>query len=208
MSDRPTGSEQATTPNAAAETDPESEWLSAVIGSRCTVHNYDAAPVPESLVERALELWMAAPNHHMTEPWRFVLVGKESRSRLADIAVDIKQAKKPLSEKAESDVRAKIETPPVLIVPCRVRHDKPDVEREDYAALACGAQNAMLWFWAHGFGSKWSTGAVTTAPDTYSLLGVPKEHEIVGFMWVGRASSECQKPRRKLSLPDALRRVP
>lgn len=208
MSDSVTGPDEASPPPAVRELDAQSRWLSAVIASRSTVHNYDSTPVPESVIERGLQLWMAAPNHHMTEPWRFVLVGKEARARLADIGVGIKSAKNPLTDRAEREVRAKIQDPPVLIVPCRVRHEKPDVEREDYAAIACGAQNAMLWFWAHGLGSKWSTGAITTAPATYALLEVPAEHEIVGFLWVGRASTVSQKPRRKLGLSDVLRRVP
>lgn len=208
MRDPVTGSDEASPPDAVRETDAQSRWLSAVIASRCTIHNYDPTPVPESVIERGLQLWMAAPNHRMTEPWRFVLVGKETRPRLADIAVAIKNAKNSLADRAEREVRAKIQDPPVLIVPCRVRHERPDVEREDYAAMACGAQNAMLWFWAHGLGCKWSTGAITTVPATYALLEVPAEHEIVGFLWVGRASSEVHKPRRRLGLTDVLRRVP
>ncbi|MEN9581897.1 MAG: hypothetical protein RJA70_4906, partial [Pseudomonadota bacterium] len=66
--------------------------------SRRTIHDYLPEPVAPSILRRALEAALAAPNHRMTEPWRFVQVGPEMRRRLADIAVGLKGNKGVLSE--------------------------------------------------------------------------------------------------------------
>jgi nitroreductase len=187
----------------------QSAWLGEVVLSRRTVHDYSPEPIEDSVLEQALELVLAAPNHRMTEPWRFVVAGPVVRQRLADISVELKRRKAPLGERVEREVKDKIVTPPRLVVLCRVRHSKPDVEREDYAAIACGVQSAMLWLWSRGIGSKWSTGAVTNAAETYQALGVPEDtQEIVGFLWIGRPAKAMDKPRRKHGLADVLSWVP
>jgi nitroreductase len=191
-------------------TDPSrADWLEQLVLSRATVHDYAPEPIPEVLVERALQLALAAPNHRLTEPMRFVLVGAQTRRRIADISVELKSKKGAMSERVEAEIRYKIETPPVLVVLCRVRHDNPNVGREDYASIACGVQSMMEWLWAQGIGSKWSTGAVTTAQATYEALGVSEaEQEIVGFLWLGKPAATPRKPERKLALAQAVRRLP
>jgi nitroreductase len=193
--------------DASPELERQRQWMREVLITRRTVHDYAPDPIPEPLLESALQTALAAPNHRMTEPWRFVLVGEQARRALVDIALELKR-KKGLTPKGESEVRSKMLNPPHLVVVCRRRHEKPDVEREDYAAVACAVQNFMLHLWMYGVGSKWSTGGVTTAPATYALLDVPKDEEIQGFVWVGKARTDVAKPRRKHGLDEVLRRVP
>jgi nitroreductase len=100
--------------------------------------------------------------------------------------------------------------PAELLVVCQTRHADPAVAREDYAAVACALQNAMLVLWAEGIGSKWSTGGVTTDERSYRLLGIdPMQQEIVGFFWAGYAArADVVKPRRRRSLDEVLRSLP
>jgi nitroreductase len=112
-------------------------------------------------------------------------------------------------EAAVQKLKAKMLNPAELLVVCQVRHAKADVAREDYAAVACAVQNAMLSFWSEGLGSKWSTGAVTTDERTYAALRVdPASEEIVGFLWAGQAALDVSKPRRRRDISDVLRSVP
>jgi nitroreductase len=178
--------------------------------TRRTIHDYQPGPIPAGAVERAATAAMAAPNHRMTEPWRFVRVGPEGRRALVDISAELKGGGAPMAEAALEKLRAKMLNPAELLVVCRVRHDDADIAREDYAAIACAVQNAMLSFWAEGVGSKWSTGAVTTDHRTYAALGVdPQTEEIVGFLWAGQAlRMDLPKPRRRRGLEEILRSVP
>lgn len=182
-----------------------------VIATRRTIHDYRDTPLPEGALERALTAALRAPNHRMTEPWRFVRVGPEGRAQLADISAALKGAggKGPLEAAALHKLRAKMISPAELLVVCQIRHQDPAVAREDYAAVACAVYGAMLALWSEGIGSKWSTGAVTTDPRTYEVLGVDSaREEIVGFVWAGYAVSELPKPRRRRSLAEVLRSVP
>ena len=63
------------------------------IRARRTIHSYRAEPLPEGAVERALEAAVMAPNHRLTFPWRFVRVGGETRSLLAELAVRLQTEK-------------------------------------------------------------------------------------------------------------------
>ncbi|HTV20998.1 MAG TPA: nitroreductase [Polyangiaceae bacterium] len=181
-----------------------------LILTRRTIHDYQPGPVPEGAVERAVTAAMAAPNHRMTEPWRFVRVGPEARRALVDISADLKGGAAAIGEPGLEKLRAKMLNPAELLVVCQTRNDDPDVAHEDYAAVACAVQNAMLSFWSEGVGSKWSTGGVTTDERTYKTLGIDAEKEtIVGFFWAGRAlRADVPKPRRRRSLDDVLRSVP
>lgn len=177
--------------------------------TRRTVHDYASDPVDEDALMRALKAALAAPNHRMTEPWRFVRVGPRTRVQLADLAVFAKAQKGPLTEAAAARVRARVMTPPELVVVIQMRSDDPTISREDYAAVACAIQNLSLSLWASGIGAKWSTGSVTSLRQTYELLGVdPLTAEICGFVWIGRPAFETPKARRRKAIGELLRVLP
>jgi len=185
--------------------------LLQLISERRTVHDYKPGPLPEGALTRALGAALSAPNHRMTEPWRFVRVGPESRRALVGISADLKRQPggPALSGSALEKLADKMLSPSELIVVCQEKNEDADVAREDYAAIACAVQSAMLVFWSEGIGSKWSTGQVTTDERTYQCLGIDAgRQEILGFLWVGYAARDLPKPRRRRALDDVLRSVP
>lgn len=183
----------------------------ALIRSRTTVHDFTTQTLPEGALQRALEAGLTAPNHRMTEPWRFVRVGMQGRERLAEIQARLKDKTDTPSAEAVAKARAKMLASAELVVVGRAVHKDPGVGREDYAAIACAVQNIGLSLWAEGIGSKWSTGGVTTHAETYRCVGLsPAEVEIVGFLWVGYAQPQvnAKKPPRRLSVSQVLTEVP
>ena len=190
---------------------PEATALQKLIAERKTVQDYRQGALPEGALTRALEAATAAPNHRMTEPWRFVQVGPQGRQTLFEVAADLKSAPgAPLAGQARDRLAAKMLVPSELLVICQTTAEDPEVAREDYAAVACAVYAAMLSLWSEGIGSKWSTGGVTTDERTYGCLGVdPSQQAIVGFLWVGLdARAEAPKPRRRRALDQILRSVP
>ncbi len=177
--------------------------------SRRTAHEYLPEPIPEGSLERAFEAALAAPNHRMTEAWRFRIVGPYTRAELFDVYLDIKRGKAgELSPEREDQLRAKFMNAAVLLVVSRMRNDDHVTAREDYAALAAAVQNLCLALHAEGVGSKWTTGAVTRDPRTYSLTEIDFDAErIEGFIWVGMAAPG-EKPTRRLSVSDVVRELP
>lgn len=185
--------------------------LHKLLVSRRTIHDFTAEAIPQGALERALEAAVSAPNHRMTEPWRFVRVGQKTRKELLKIALDLKsRPNDTLSEASRKRVCDKVLLPAELLVVAQHVHTKPAIAEEDYASVACAIENLMLSFWAEDVGTKWSTGGVTTDERTYALLGVdPSSCRIVGFVWIGRSTaSAASKPSRRQSRSDLLTELP
>lgn len=167
-----------------------------LISSRRTIHNFKSEPVPaKELILRAVDLARWAPNHRLTEPWRFYLLGRETAEAIARLNADL-----VTKEKGAAAGRAKlarwIDIPGWMVVTC-ARSDDPIRSREDYAACACGIQNLALYLWSEGVGVKWTTGEVTRSDDFYDLIWVDRYAEtVVGLVWYGYAR-EIPRPSRK-----------
>lgn len=181
--------------------------------SRRTAQRYTTEPIPEGCIERALECAIRAPNHKLSNPWRFTRVGPKTRAGIVELGVRIKRDKarsqgRELSEAREEQLRAKLGNSPEVIVVSQVLADDAFRRKEDYASIACAIQNMMLSLWDEGVASKWATGSVTRHPQTYDMLDIdPERQEIVAFVWVGHSSRELiETPRRPLD--EVLRELP
>jgi nitroreductase len=182
-----------------------------VIQTRRTVHRYRSEPLPEGTIDRALEAAVAAPNHKLTNPWRFTKVGPETRQKVEDLYVRLKAQDGSLTDEQEEDYRRKVGNPSELIVVSQIWTDDDFQRREDYGAVACAIQNLMLSLWSEGVHSKWTTGSVTRHDDTYEMMGIdPDDEEIVGFIWIGYPREDREgldKPPRR-PLDEVTREVP
>lgn len=164
------------------------------IHQRRTVHAFTDAPVDPDIVARALAAAHMAPCHKLTWPWRFVVVGPQTRRALLPTALELAARKNArcdgdptnLPPKLVAKVTGKICDPGALVAVVLRKSDDPFTAREDYAATACAIQNMMLVATDAGLGSKWGTGGITRAAETARLLGVDTEtEEIVGFIFMG-----------------------
>lgn len=159
------------------------ETQEAII-TRRTIHSYKAEPLPEGVLQRALEAAHHAPNHKLTFPWRFLIIGPESREKVADIHCRLKSS--DCSPEIQEQTRRKMLNPGVLVAVTCKRNSDAFRAREDYAAATCAIQNFMLSLTDQGYGSKWSTGGSTRDSETYKLLGVnPEAEEVIGFIMGG-----------------------
>lgn len=174
--------------------------------TRRTAHVFESRPIPEELLTTALECAIRAPNHKLSNPWRFTRVGPVARATLVELAVRLKEEKGALSEAQREKVRAKVGSSPELIVVRQLLSPDPVRRREDFAACACAIENLAIALWSEGVSSKWSTGAPTSHDETYALLGIDRGREqIIGFVWIGYAD---EQPRtRRHALEDVLTNV-
>lgn len=195
----------------AVESGRAADVVQRLMTSRVTYQDFASTSLPQGAIERAIQAAIAAPNHRMTEPWRFIRVGVQTRDRLAQVQARLKDKGRIPSPATLERAREKLLAPAELIVVCCVRHADSGVERENYAACACAIQNLCLSLWCEGIGSKWGTGGVTTDAETYQLLAVnPEEQTIIGFLSIGYPANgvPAVKPARKLGVSDLLRNLP
>lgn len=163
---------------------PELREFAEVLQGRRTIDQFLQTSIPDGLVHEAIEAATWAPNHYVTEPWRFILPGKETVGRIIDLSAEIVSAKKG-AELGEHKRRTWSEKPGWLIVTSPHCDDELR-EREDYAACCTAVQNFMLYLWKAGVGSKWTTGPITRDPRFFDIISVdPKAAFVVGLIWFG-----------------------
>jgi nitroreductase len=170
--------------------------LQLLLTTRRTVHDYLPTPLPEGALEAALQAALRAPNHKLTNPWRFTRLGPKAREALTQLAISIKTDGQMAPPARVEKVRAKFSTPPELLVVSQIVDPNPHRAHEDYAACACAIQNLSLSLWARGIGSKWSSGDITTHPDTYKLAQIAPPEQIIGFVWIGYPDGEVPETPR------------
>lgn len=176
-----------------------------VLRGRRTINLYLQTPVPVKLVRDAIEAATWAPNHHVTEPWHFYLLGKQSIAACVDLVRQITTAKK--GAKA-GDFKAKnwSEKPGWLVVTCRSSNDAR-MQTEDLAACAAAVQNFMLYLWKAGVGSKWTTGDITRDARFNEIVGIDADAQsVVGLIWYGYP--KLTPSQQRTAVADALTELP
>lgn len=181
------------------ETAPARDILDVIRGRRSATR-YGDGPVPRAVIEQIVEAARWAPNHHLTEPWRFVVLAGDARAALAEaIAAEILQdTANAKAAAAATGVRTKVMRSPVIIAVGQVRTSSdPEKDLEDYAACACATQNLLLAAHATGLTAKWSTGTMTVSPAAKQFLGLAPDDRIVGYVYLGSAVEEAPVSRRR-----------
>lgn len=176
---------------------------------RRTAHKYLPEPVAHEVVLEALESALLAPNHKHTFPWHFLVVGNETRRKLAERVFAIKKSQNPEfgEEQRQSGLESFL-TPPVLVVFAQTRSETEFQRREDYATVSCAIHNFTLALAERGLGSKWSTAGYITDAEVYKILGLSEvEFEIAGFVWGGTPATE-PSPQRRPYLSQVLKVLP
>jgi nitroreductase len=152
------------------------------IRSRRTVKAFDPTPLDRATVEELLELARWAPNHNLTNPWRFRVLGPESLASL--------------KEAAGEEAAAKLDRAPTLVVVSVVQAGDPVQDEEDYAATAVAAYIVLLAAHARGLAGYWRTPAVLRSPGGCSAAGVPDGERAVGLLHLGPLRQEKEPTER------------
>jgi nitroreductase len=177
---------------------PSPELIADVIRSRRSINLFEPEPVGTQALMDAIEVARWAPNHRLTQPWRFYIIGQRMKEKIAECAADF-EAETKGKRVGEARLRRLMAVPAYFIVTSRVGDDKL-LEREDYAATCCAVQNLMLYLWQRGIGVKWTTGAITREQRFYDLLGIDRSVEtVVGFFWYGKAKVVPEQSRREVA---------
>jgi len=151
-----------------------------LIRSRRTQKAYEPAPVERAVLEDLFELARWAPNHHLTNPWRFRVLGPRALGAL-------KAAAGP-------EAAAKLDRAPTLIAASVVQAgEDPLTDEEDRCAAACATFILLLGAHARGIGGYWRTPAVLRTPEGRAAVGIPDGEHVLGLVHLGQAKGP-QKP--------------
>lgn len=171
-----------------------------LIKARRSVPKLRPDPVPREVIEQMLDAAVWAPNHRLTEPWRFYVLAGEGKRRFAEIRRRLRAASLPDPEAPEA-VRAldrlyqdTLATPALIAVTAHLAEDDERRE-EDIAATFMAVQNMMLVATDLGVGTYLRTGGILRDPELRALLGVEEDRRILAMVYVGYPA-EVPKKRR------------
>jgi nitroreductase len=171
------------------------------IQRRTSVRRFRAEPVARELIERLLECAVRAPNHKLTEPWRFAVLVGEARAQFAEIRAKHRLNRFADPESAEARAgadkvrREALETPVFIVAMCAVSPDEITRE-EDYAAAMMAIANLMIAGQSLGLGTYLKTGGVMRHPQLAQLVGLEEGFRVVGVVSLGYPA-ELEPPRRR-----------
>ena len=177
--------------------------LTDLIHDRRTIFpkDYTDRPVAREIIERVLGNATWAPNHGMTQPWRFQVFTGEKRHDLSRFMGEeythLTAPEKFLQKKFDSATQRPLLSS-VAIAICMARDPNGKIsELEEMFAVACGVQNMYLTCTAYGLGAFWSTGAVITGEGMRGFLGLAGPDRCLGMFYIGYPAIEWPKGYRK-----------
>jgi len=152
------------------------------IRTRRTHKAYRPEPVERAVVEKLLDLARWAPNHNLTNPWRFRVIGPQALERL-------KEAGGPESA-------SKLDRAPTLVAcSCHLSGD-PVQDEEDLHATATAAYIVLLAAHARGLAGYWRTPEVLRTPEGQEAVGIGSDERFVGLIHLGAPVQEQKPPDR------------
>src|SRR5688500_494390 len=169
------------------------------IQTRRSIKRFTDRPVTREEVEALLDAASLAPNHRLTLPWRFYVLGPEARYAYG-LALGDRKARKledPEAARAMREtVAAEHRALPCMIAVAVVTSDNPEIREEDYAAVMMGVQNLALAAVDRGLGTHIKTGAVMGDAAARAAAGVPDDQRIVAVVNVGEPA-EVPQPKKR-----------
>jgi nitroreductase len=145
--------------------------VSDAIRGRRTHKSFDPKPVPRETLEELFDLARFAPNHHLTQPWRFRVLGPEALARLKEAAGLVEAPK--------------LDRAPTLVVASARLTGAQQQDEEDVCATAAAVYAVLLGAHARGLASYWRTPAVLRTREGREAVGVADGERVLGLIHLG-----------------------
>ena len=152
------------------------------IRSRRTHKAYTGEPVDREVLAELLDLARWAPNHNLTNPWRFRVIGPRALERL--------------KEAAGPEAASKLDRAPTLVVSSCVLSGDPVQDEEDLHATACATYIVLLAAHDRGIAGYWRTPAVLRTDEGRAAVGLGDEERFVALIHLGPPVQEQRPPER------------
>ena len=162
--------------------------IDELIRSRRTHKAYEPEPIDRATLEELFELARWAPNHNLTNPWRFRVLGPRALAAL--------------KEAAGPEAAAKLDRAPTLVAASVLRSDDPVMDEEDHAAAAASTFILLLGAHARGLGGYWRTPGVLRTPDGRAAVSIPETERVLGLVHLGRAKGPEKTAPERAPLDD------
>ena len=190
------------TSSATNETDStqDARVLRRIVRERRTNLRIDTTRnVDDAIIIELCQLASWAPNHKLTQPWRFAVVRGRARGTLGQLAADHQKSVGDDDPARLEKTRTKYLRAPVIVIVASGSDAAIGSSRraEDRDAVSAGIQNLLLGATAAGLNSYWSTGVFTSAPLVKEFAGLRPEDDIVAGVYLGWPLGPVPVPERR-----------
>lgn len=180
------------------------EEINELIRKRRSVFpkDYTGAVVSEEIIRQMLENANWAPNHKLTEPWRFTVFSGEGLKKLAAFQSEcykqVTEANGTFQEDRYQSLKTKpMESSHIIAVGMKRDAGKRLPEWEELGAVFCAVQNMYLTATAYNVGCYLSTGGITNFEEAKPFFGLGTDDQLCGFLHVGTPKGALPEGRRK-----------
>jgi len=156
--------------------------LAELAAARRTHKTFGPEPVPRETLLELLDVARLAPNHHLTQPWRFRVLGPGALAAL--------------KEAAGPTEAAKLDRAPTLVVVSAVLGGDLVQDEEDVCATAAATMLVLLAATERGLASYWRTPGVLRTARGREALGIPAGERVLGLLHFG-APERDPAPRER-----------
>ena len=157
--------------------------LEEAIRTRRTHKAYIPEPLDRETLDELFELARWTPNHHLTNPWRFRVLGPQALARLKAAVGD------PVAA-------AKLDRTPTLVVVSATQSGDPVTDEEDMLATGVAAYVVLLAAHGRGLGGYWRTPEILRTPAGRAAVQVPDTEREIGLLHLGHPRQEPRTPER------------
>jgi nitroreductase len=172
------------------------ELVSAMRGRR-TCKTFTGDPVARDVVAELVDLACQAPNHRLTQPWRFAAIDQLGISRLVAFLQQPQVAGAVDSRKLPAICERLARCGAVVQLTCVVAGER-EQQREDRDACCAALQNFLLGAHGAGLGTFWSTSPLLAHPEVLRWFGADPAVEChVGTVWLGVPAEQPVAPKRR-----------
>ena len=159
--------------------------IDELIRTRRTHKAFGPDPVPPAVLLELFELARWAPNHHVTDPWRFRVLGANAKAQL-----------KAAAEEYKPGSGGKLDRAPTLIVASAKQTGDADQDHEDVLATAVASYIVLLGAHARGLAGYWRTIPVLATPAGRAATQLPADELPIGLLHLGDPRQEQRVPER------------
>lgn len=163
------------------------EILNSIIKGRRSVYpaSYIQKEIPRHVIEQILENANYAPTHKLTQPWRFVVLSGNAKTKLGlqlgKLYKEIIPAEKFLQKKFDSFSVKTEQAACIIAISMKVSGKIP--EWEELAAVSCAVQNMALTAQALNVGAYWSSPPLIDHLGEF--LTLDSDEKCIGLFYMG-----------------------
>ena len=156
-------------------------------------------PVSRELVEAVIEAAVWAPNHHLTEPWRFVVMEGDERRKLGEamgMALG-SSADNPSQERLDTERQKPLAASVVVALISSPKIGPNIVPQEEMVAAGAALQNMLLAAHSLGLGSMVRTGSNVYSEAMRKFFHMEERESVVGLVYLGQIAEPPPPGRRR-----------